>query len=194
MASSPLSMAEGSLGERQGLIKYAQIGVSSLRPGKEEKLSAVGQLQCHHPGLMEELRATYRGKKGDSQVWSDLGAPGCSRPPRRVPFLPAQGHLRMTMAESQEEGGQRYRQEEDSEWKKMRLERGARGGAAGALPRPKAGRPSLPSCVICRQSKTQQPQLCRSHERTCRSPASSLPLPPLLCPHPRPPGFPLFLV
>ena len=103
MASSSLSTADGSLGERQGLIKYAQVRVSPLRPGKEEKLSAVGQLQCHHPGLMEGLRATYRGKKGDSQVWSDLGAPGCSRPPRRVPFLPAQGHLRMTMTESQQE-------------------------------------------------------------------------------------------
>ena len=87
MVSSPLSTAEGSLGERQGLIKYAQVRVSSLRPGKEEKVSAVGQLQCHYPGLMEGLRANYRGKKGDSQAWSDLEAPGCLRPPRRVPFL-----------------------------------------------------------------------------------------------------------
>ena len=53
-----------------------------------------------HGGIGRKLQREER----NSQVWSDLGAPGCSRPPRRLPFLPAQGHLRMTMARASRKG------------------------------------------------------------------------------------------
>ena len=59
--------------------------VSSSRPGKEEEVSAVGQLQCHSPGLVKGLRTKYGRRDSQALVW--FRRPGSSGLPRRVPFL-----------------------------------------------------------------------------------------------------------
>lgn len=86
MVSSPLSTAEGSLGERQGLIKYAQVRVCPLRPGKEEKVSAVIGAAMPLPRPHGGIKSKLQRKKGTAKPGLTLGTPGCLRPPRRVPF------------------------------------------------------------------------------------------------------------